>query len=262
MSSEETERRVASVAASIGDEQRRRPPGHIAYAFLVGFVVLSAAGSIFAILSNRRIFARATRVNCSANASLRNSYVDLLYRLTEPRKLAPGSPPDLVAYTDAVNKIAADYRTVQLKTLSAFQCGQLATGTIKPLPLPPSPPPPSVPPAVPGIAPPAVPGAVGLTGAAGPQGPQGPPGPQGTPGATGPSGPQGLTGPAGMPGPPGELGPQGPQGEPGPKGDTGPPGPPAPSASPVPVATVAPAATAPMPDLVVQCLIVCPPLSP
>ena len=199
----ETEHAVAALAASIA-KPHRKEPGFRAYGILALCIVLLGIGFVVTTLTVRRIADASTRANCESNAALRNSYVDLLYRLTTPRLLPPGSPPDLVDYTNKVNKIATDYRNTQLKSLTAVRCGLLATGDIKPLPLPPQPPPPPVV---------ALPGPAGplplapLTGAMGPMGPAGPSGPAGAAGKDGAAGKEGQPGKNGNsilngPGPP------------------------------------------------------------
>lgn len=186
----ETERAITALAASIGTP-RRKEPGYRAYGVLALCIVLLGVGFVVTTLTVRRIADASSRANCESNAALRNSYVDLLYRLTTPHLLPPGSPPDLVDYTNKVNKIATDYRNTQLKSLTAVRCGLLAAGDIKSIPLPPQPPPPPVV-ALSGSAAPLP--LAPLTGAMGPMGPTGPAGSAGAAGKDGVAGKEGQPG--------------------------------------------------------------------
>ncbi len=215
---------------------------------LAFFVLLAVSGAIFSYdkalntdrhqqQQNKAFIAAA----CRSQQTTRDGFVELLNRLTAPRKLGDGASQAEIAFQNQQNADAAIYRTKAIAALSGLNCSGKTGPDGQPEPIPVFVPP--APPVIIGPAgsqgpagltgPPGVSGVNGVDGVNGLQGPVGPtggPGPVGSVGPTGASGPTGPTGPTGPPGPTGPIGPPGPSGPPGPVGPPGPQGPPGPSA--------------------------------
>lgn len=218
---------------AIADPPRRtRPPGMLAYLALCASVVLALVGAGFAIAQGDKSAQTSAEALCESASATRSALLDVAYRLTTPRVLAPGAAPEQVAAQERVNAEAVAYREELVDSLSASRCG-IVDSAGDPVPVLvdlPTPPPtiegPSGEQGAAGIVgAPGPPGAVGEAGSPGPPGRDGAdssiPGPSGPPGESisGPPGPPGesITGPEGPSGPPGEsvVGPPGPAGPPG-----------------------------------------------
>lgn len=186
-----------------GIAKAKRVPGYPAYIALAILVVLSIFMAMRASSQANQRLQDATEANCKVQAGNRTAIVDLINRLTAPRKLSDGATPEQVAFQEKQNKAAAEYRKEALAALTGLKCSELSKGNIVVLPLL-NPPPP----------------AAGLTGPSGETGPIGLTGPIGERGADGKDG-ESITGPKG------EKGDSvtGPKGEKGDKGDTGDPAP-------------------------------------
>jgi hypothetical protein len=157
---------------------------------------------------------------CEADRSKTELSLAILNRLTAPRTLAPGSPPDAVARQEVLNEESRKFRDEQIAMLRSRDCEKLAKGEYPaPAPVQIPPPPPLV------IAPSGEQGPAGLTGAQGAQGVPGKDGASivGSPGERGPEGPQGPAGPPGKDGRDGILLPS--QPEPSPQPSPSPPSP-------------------------------------
>lgn len=212
-------------------------PGWLAYTVIALLAAAAATASILTVRSGRRTQLAVSSANCRVSEANRAALVDMLDRLTAPRKLGPGATAEQVAYQDRQNAEAMAYRNQVIDKLKALRCGQIASdGEAIPVDVPP---PPVAPPGA--VGPAGEVGPAGLTGPPGIPGPEGSPGPPGTPGLRGEPGPPGERG---EPGPTGPEGPQGPAGEPGPPGLPGLPGiippqqtvPPGPEPTPTPSA--------------------------
>lgn len=186
-------------------------PGWIAYGVAVMF---GATALVMSNVANQRGKGNQLAIsvaNCRVSEANRVVLVDILDRLTAPRKLGPGATAEQIAYQDRQNAEAMAYRNQVIDKLKALRCGTIARdGQAIPVEVPPPP-----------VAPP---GAVGPAGEVGPAGLTGPPGIPGPEGSPGPPGTPGLRGEMGLPGERGEPGPAGPEGPQGPAGEPGPPG--------------------------------------